>query len=438
MKYMSYKNIVKWWLTAILVFIPFQYEIVVFIRQWNGLVATTVSRLDEITIIVCSILAAREYYKNRDFPVCLHGFWIIPVFVFCVSGFVSGIVNSNSLLVTCHGIYDYVKYFAVIFIYGAFFREPGEFNKLFRAVLTAALFICAVAIIEELWALVSRYVLESRFADTVFYYKNAEAENRWRFGIYRAPSLMAHYNQLGLYMLLIFVIYMNRYEKINIISISLILAGIFLSMSRTIYAGLVFFMGMQIFLRKRKLRVLMLLVPLIIIVVSMSCLPDFNVWEYMTGDSGEYYTKEMIPYRVYAMGKAMEVWGDHPLLGTGPGMFGGGIADKYNSYVNSEYNVNLIMGGLDQFWPQVLAEMGMAGAVAYAGIIISIFIALFTFRRHAASGETRNILSGVIIYLIMLIIYSLGNRLDVIDPVLFTYLAVVGIVTGIAGRCNEI
>jgi hypothetical protein len=431
-----YIKIIKWWLTAILVLSPFHYTIVKFIRPHNELLATSVSRLDEVSIIVCFFLAIREYYINRDFPVLLHSFWFIPVSLLCIFGFISGIVNGNSLFVTCYGTYDYVKYFAVIFIYAAFFRELGEFNKLFRVVLIATVFICAVALIEELWAVFSRYVLGSGFYDSFLYYKKAVAENRWRFGVYRTPSLIGHYNQLGLYSLLFLVVYMHITNKVSFKLFFFLFFGVFFSMSRTVYSGFMFFLGAQVFQRRKKLRIIILLVLVSIVVFSMSALPDFHVLNFISGDEEGYYTGG-IPYRVYARNKAMEVWVDHPVWGTGPGMFGGGIANKYQTYINEEYNVDLKMGGLDQFWPQILAEMGIMGAVVYAGLIVSILMALFEFRRRATTGEIRNLSSGLAVYMIILFIYSLGNRLDVIDPIIFTYLALVGIGTGIAGRGNR-
>ena len=52
----------------------------------------------------------------------------------------------------------------------------------------------------------------------------------------------------------------------------------------------------------------------------------------------EVNDSEGIPYRVYTMNKSLEVFKDHPILGVGPGMFGGVISVIFNSHVYDEYN----------------------------------------------------------------------------------------------------
>jgi len=418
-----------------LFFLPFQLMIVKSIGVWSNELSVWINRWEEITVGIFLPLAIRELYKNREILNRFHLILLSPIIVLSISGFISGIINGNPLLVTILGIFDYIKYFLFIFIYAAFFRKFSEFKKIFHLLLIIAVFLGAVAFIQEVWALSSIHIYGNDIFDSETYLFHditlvLHLDNiidHWRFGIYRAPSLVGHYNLLGLYCLFFFTIYLCIKKKLNFTVVIPLIGGIFLSISRLIYTGFIFMAGVQIF-KGRKWLMPLVVVPIAIVVLSMSSLLEFDMTEGQK-------QRDFVTYREYTRDKAIEVWKDHPFWGVGPGMFGGVVSVIYQSPVYEEYNFSESVKGvlkryssLDQFWPQVLAETGIIGTVAFAGLFVSLFMIFFLLRRQATSDEMKGLFTGLAIFTIVIFIYALGSPLK--DAVIFTYFAFAGMGLG--------
>ena len=86
------------------------------------------------------------------------------------------------------------------------------------------------------------------------------------------------------------------------------------------------------------------MIPILILMVKLSTLWDFNVSKLMTtAQISESINMPSDPeinkisFMKYSRDKAMEIWGNHPFLGVGPGMFGGVISVKFHSHIYEEY-----------------------------------------------------------------------------------------------------
>ena len=73
-----YSRIVKTWLAAILLILPFQMTISSYISKWNSTLSNIVNNLDELTAVVFLLLSIREYYKNRQLSNKLFFFYLSP------------------------------------------------------------------------------------------------------------------------------------------------------------------------------------------------------------------------------------------------------------------------------------------------------------------------------------------------------------------------
>jgi len=439
-------NFIRWWLTGILLFLPFQHNIIKIIRLWNSELTVFVNRLDKFTIIILLPLAIREFYKKKKISSRNYFILLFPVFALVIFGFISGMVNGNYMLVTIHGIFDYVKYFLVIFIYAAFFREFNEFKKVFRLLLIIAVFFGVVAFIQESWAMGNKYIFQKKITD-IFYLdisellrKSSYREPDWRIGIYRVPSLMINPLISGLYGLLIFTFYINIVKKGNFAVFFAVFSSIFGSVSRIVYTGFACVAGLQIFKGKKWL--IAILIPIAILLFYLSYQPDFYIWK--PKEPIKIYKQEIQvsndwenkSYRRYTKDKAIEIWKDHTIWGVGPGMYGGIVSIDYKSPIYEKYNFNPYAREIlessktiDQFWPQVLAESGIIGIGCFAWIFISLFKSLSILRKEALSYEVKGLFRGLIINLILILSYTFGSSLNV-PPIIFTYFAFVGIGLG--------
>lgn len=92
---------------------------------------------------------------------------------------------------------------------------------------------------------------------------------------------------------------------------------------------------------------------------------------------------------------ALPIVMDHPVVGTGPGTYGGGIAARYGSDLYSTYTDGLAPIGrtVDNYWLHLVVEFGIVGMVLLAGTLGWLIIGMLRAARHA-SGRRRLILAG--------------------------------------------
>ena len=429
-----YLKLIKLWLVSVLVILPFQNNIADYLSMWGSKSFFIIPYIDELTIIIFSLLSFGEYYRRRTFPV--NFFLIFPLIIFGICGLTSGFLNGNPLQATALGIFDYIKSFLLIFIYAAFFRDFSDFNKIFRILLIIALVLGLKTLLEFTWAMGSVYVLGKDITDPgVYIFLNSSLYSPdflntiiWRYGIFR--SLSYSYN-LGLYSLLMLTILFST-KKLNTALFIPLIAGIIASVSRMVYAGLIFVMTIQAFKKRRWIIPLILLISLVSLLLINSYDLDLNDPRMLeTAILDKTDPENIRPYTRY---KSLEIWQDQPVWGVGPGMFGGIVASKFNSPVYSDYNLinkNYLIniGGIEQFWFQLIAEMGIVGFLTFTSFIAALFIRLFTLSKNAETQNMRDLFSALGIFIFCILIYCLGSGIN-ISPVMFTYCAFVGIALG--------
>lgn len=437
----TYSNLIRTYLSGLLIFLPFQFNI-----SNSDLISSTgliyLKYIDEITIVFLFPLAIWEIIKYGKHLDCLYLIMGFSIVVFTITGLISGIVNGNSLVVTSIGTFDYIKNFLVIFIYAAFFHDFEDVKKIFNILLILVFALGAVALIQEMWATGGRYLLEKDITDKRLYilteiYDSANQLNlddfnsKWKFGIYKAGSLLSDANMLGLYSLLFLTQYVFYKIKMNWVVLLMIFSGVFASGSRMVYTSLLF-ITLIYFFRDRKW-LMIALIPLLILASYIS----INIADM---DSQE----DQQSYRSYTRDKSLEIWKDHAYWGVGAGMYGGVVSIKFGSYIYSEYNFNSlyvigylpIIGSIDQFWPQLLAETGTSGFIGFTGILLSLVLTLFILIKRNEHYESSCFIKGTLCFMCVFYIYLLGSGMN-ITLVLFTYLAFIGMALGSSTKLNN-
>lgn len=95
---------------------------------------------------------------------------------------------------------------------------------------------------------------------------------------------------------------------------------------------------------------------------------------------------------------AIPIMQDHPLIGVGPGRYGGAVADTYGTPIYAEYDTDRLFWNpqqrtVDNFWLHILVEMGVIGLVALLAAAIIPGLRILGAARHAL-GLRRIMLGG--------------------------------------------
>jgi len=141
-------------------------------------------------------------------------------------------------------------------------------------------------------------------------------------------------------------------------------------------------------------------------------------------------------FRRYTILKSVEIWKDHPLLGVGPGMYGGWITPGFRSPVFEKYQfesrwIEAVERSrtLDSFWFQNIAEIGLLGTSAF---IILLFILWYTAIKKAKLSSDlyrQRLLLGFSAVPIVIGFYLFTNTLN-ITSFLLTYGVLFGMTLG--------
>ncbi|MCD6317777.1 hypothetical protein J7M02_01765, partial [Candidatus Aerophobetes bacterium] len=208
----------------LLVFLPFQS----LTRKWLKLPYQFLW-VDEFLIVMAFILFSfsLSYYGGIKKGAAIILFSLLFL---VITGVISALWNGNPLIISGGAIFNYIKNLLVIPIFCLFVIPKKEIVCLYKVLHRLALFLCIIAILQEI-AFFGGFPVEKLGASADFVYM--------RFGFMRTPSLMGHPNVFGLYALLFFILDFGLYRCFGWQNI-LFLSGIILSGSRIVWVALCF------------------------------------------------------------------------------------------------------------------------------------------------------------------------------------------------------
>jgi hypothetical protein len=431
--------VVRFWLLAMFVFLPFQLRL----ADELGFVAPflkSLNYLDEITVLILFPPALVMFLRDRKrFHYLQYIIW--PLGALGLFGLLSGWINHLPLMITVMGSFDYVKNFLPLFIYAVFFSLEIEWQRALRLLVITAVVLGIFAFYQEAIALVFSLFfpgsMETGIGLAMF---PRIFGDYWRTGLLRASSLTIHPNVFGLFTILVLTYYLYTKKKVNAFVFLALYGGVFFCLSRIV--GLMFLMlAAAQFFKGRKWMALFA-IPTVVFLFLMGSYFDFNVLKSknpgMATHFGEKtkYIPNMLSLRQQVRQSALAVWKDYPVAGSGPGTFGGVVSFKFRPELFKKYKVGRWQfdtmkkyGSLDQFWPQILAELGAMGTLLFV-LLLAVLAVVFVVAGKTASGTTpHGFFLAATLAMGYLFIYLYSNGLNM-TAFLYTYSAMAGMAFG--------
>ncbi len=415
--------ITKRLLIVFLLMLPLQH-LLKKVFAHNHLVVKLVAYSDEMsTLLMFGVLVTfvalrpRLYtFRMMELPTT------IPLLLFVTVASFSMMFNSVSPLQGIFGIYDVVKNILVFYVFATLRWRREEFLSFVFWMKVIVIILAVTGIIAEILAVAG---IDPSLNPLV----RMAGEHKKRLGLDRVISITGGggVNYLGMYSLLgLFLIYATTKGKLKrFLGMFSTLGLIFLTFSRQTWMGL---LAMMV-LTKRKL-----IWPGLLIIVGIAA---------MTLPSVERLTPELY-YRSFTYFEAFRVFLDHPVIGAGPGMFGGLASVLFRSPYYNEWptfyrNMMYNLGSLDAFWPSILAELGVLGFLAYFYIWTALYrriSSISLWYKSNADTDLYNIGRVLKNYVVALVIMCFFTGLN--KPfVIYTFFALCGIYLSLYYRGRE-
>ena len=349
--------------------------------------------LDEIVLVALLPFAVVERWRGAGFAG--ERAVLASLAAFGCAAAASAVANGVPALVAALGTFDYVKLVLFFWLFATLTGERTFFRRLYRVVLVIGLLACGVGLGQELVAL-------------------GGGEGSWRLGIFRATSFLAHPNHLGLYALGLLLVEGARAERPRGVH-ALLYAGVVLSVSRFVHAAAAL-LTLPL-LRRRPW-------------MAMACVGSLVFSALLLPLTAHEIGGDEASYRAYALDRAVEVFEESPTLGAGPGRFGGVVSLTFRSPVYDRHPWEprrfaflSRIRSLDQFPAQLLAELGVLGAIAFALLYVALVRAVWLARGGERTG------TGILLTVLVYPFYSLGAGLNLlVFPI--TFMALAGAWTG--------
>ena len=137
--------------------------------------------------------------------------------------------------------------------------------------------------------------------------------------------------------------------------------------------------------------------------------------------------------RVQFVENALPIVADHPLIGAGPGRYGGAVARNFGSPLYQTYTAGTVPRDrtVDNFWLHLLVEAGVVGAgllLAAIGVVVTGVLRA----GRAADGDRRILLAGNAAVAVVLGVASLTEMLLEGNTTTFAMWLLLGMATGLA------
>lgn len=371
--------------------------------------------------LIIGLLLIKTFIDNRKQIKSLFQFekFELFFFAFLIIGTISAFLTGVDIKAIITQIRTYALFYIVYYIV-----KRMDFNEKHIKTFASTTFIVAVV-------LSIHGIVEKLFNKTVLL-PQAWIDSYWWLSwtnYIRVYGLMKGPNEFSLYLVIAFITslyllkFMDGKNKYMIYSGLTLIATVFLlTYSRGTMLSILVFLPIYILLT-RKIKPLIPLVVIVgIAIVLFAGFGKYSDYHYATyvdpetvdepvnedepDSSGkpasnrykdtfseEFRDLSSSTGRLYYVEKSVEIFKDHPVIGTGFGTFGGAATLAYSSPIYEEYGIDWEFYSDNQYI-LLLTETGIVGVLAIVLIGISIILFIWPFRKG-------NTVSPLLLYLII-------------------------------------
>jgi O-antigen ligase len=138
---------------------------------------------------------------------------------------------------------------------------------------------------------------------------------------------------------------------------------------------------------------------------------------------------------------AMPIIRDHPLLGVGPGRYGGSVADIFPTPVYATYGTNKLFSNplqrtVDNFWLHILVESGVLGFVAFLAALAVVGVPAIMSARSAV-GRRRVLIGGIAGACAALIVSSVSTMMLEGNSVAYVFWFLLGVASLMTAKADR-
>lgn len=344
---------IRWALWGLLLFVPVELYLITRLP-------TDIKYLSDVLVVgTAGLLLVRSPSRGwayRSTPLDL------PIAALLAVGLLSGFVNGESFKFWIFGMRAYLEYALVYFLVAAAPLSEGDRRQLVVGVVLLGVFLALVGVAQQ--------VLHVATPRSWIGALGASQGIRTRvFGTMGNPNTFAGYLVMLIALLGAFTVTDGLPPWLKTIAAFGLLPALFsllFTYSREALLALVA-VGIVIGVVAEP-RALVVLVA----GAALALLGDPKLLTHLLSAFSQTYTSVSLSWgRLYFWAKSLLVISQHPVLGVGPGLFGGSVAYDFKSPVLLHYGLSRA-STIDSEWMQVAAEMGILGLLAYLWILSAI------------------------------------------------------------------
>lgn len=346
----------------------------------------------DLVIICLFFLLLYKKLAERDFEIKQYSFFLFFL-GFCFVGTVAALISGVSLVAILFQLRAYLITLLLIFIVAE--------SKLTKNDLQVFLLVTVLmASILSIHGLVEKISFRTMLLPETWKEWNLSSTNKIRvYGLIGNPNVLATYLIIS-FVSGIYLIRKNSFERLKWLlyfCMMLIFVTFLFTYSRgTLIAFAI--SAILYFVLKRDLPTLKVMLFPVLLSIPLIYYPTLTVSNYVqnvleaehhvenqkngaTKRYSEMFSHEIIQKssewgRLYIVKKGLQIFQDHPLIGTGFATFGDSATLTYSSPIYQEYQLS---EGIytDNQYIQILTETGVIGTILFVGFVFSLLFAIY-------------------------------------------------------------